>query len=498
MNISVENILLILAILFFFSILAGKVSSKLGVPALLLFLVVGMLCGIDGLGIDFDNIEAAQAIGTVALSIILFSGGMDTRFEDIKPVLAPGLILSTLGVLITALITGVAVWWLFGKTEIFSGIGLITCILLAATMSSTDSAAVFSILRSKSLNLKNNLRPMLELESGSNDPMAYVLMITLLGLIEMGNSPDYLSIVITVVAQMVIGAGLGIMLGQLSVRLFNKLQIGADMFPILVITTCIFIFSFTYFMKGNGYLAVYLGGLVVGNAKYPNKRLARNFFDGLAWLSQLLMFLVLGLLVNPHELLPVLLPGLIISVLMIFFSRPLTVFLSLAPIKGISTKSKLFVSWVGLKGAVPIIFAIYVLAADIPYSREIFNTVFLCTLVSLLVQGTTLPTLAKWLGLSEHSEERLKVENFDVDFAEEIKSTMSEIKITTEILSHGSYLKDLAMPDKTLAIMVKRDDKFFVPTGRTRLKEGDSLLIISDDQQLFLEEFKKKEKLAMK
>ncbi|NLB27140.1 MAG: potassium/proton antiporter, partial [Bacteroidales bacterium] len=288
MNLQIEVVLLGVSVLFFLSILAGKASSKFGVPALLLFLAVGMLFGSDGIGIHFENIQIANSIGTVALCIILYSGGLDTNISEIRPVIKQGVILATLGVFITAFITGVIIWWILGMTMQSAGIGLLTSMLLASTMSSTDSASVFSILRSKGLHLKNNLRPMLELESGSNDPMAYVLVITFIGMIKLNSKPNYLLVGSTLILQLIIGAVLGFALGKLAVKIINRIKIGNDsLYPILLFTFCIFIFSVTYFAKGNGFLAVYIGGLVIGNSKFIHKRTSLYFFDGLAWMSQL-------------------------------------------------------------------------------------------------------------------------------------------------------------------------------------------------------------------
>lgn len=491
MNIQIEVALLILSILFFLSILAGKASSRYGVPALLLFLGVGILFGSDGLGIQFENIQVANAIGTVALCIILFSGGLDTKISEIRPILPQGIILATLGVLLTALVTGVVIWWVLGMTMASAGISLLTSLLLASTMASTDSASVFSILRAKNLHLKNNLRPMLELESGSNDPMAYILVITLIDLIKLSNAPNYWVVGGTLILQLGIGALLGFALGKLAVRIINRIKIGNDsLYPILIFTFCIFIFSLTYFSKGNGFLAVYIGGLVIGNSKFVHKRSSLGFFDGLAWMSQLIMFLTLGLLVNPHELIPIIIPGLIISFLMIFVTRPFTVFLSLLPFRKMPFKDKTFVSWVGLRGAVPIIFAIYPLVENVPHARLIFNIVFLCTLVSLVVQGTSLPLVARWLNLAEEPKQMNKVRNFDVDFSTDIKSVTTEIEITPKILENGNQLMHLSLPDNTLVVMVNRDNNYFVPTGQTILEEKDKILIITDNHEALMETYK--------
>ncbi len=479
----IELILLVLSTLFFASILAGKAGSRFGVPALLLFLGVGMLFGSDGLGIHFDNIGLAQIIGTVALSAILFSGGLDTKVSDIKPVLGPGITLATLGVLITAIATGLILYTLLDHNL---GVSLMGCLLLASTMSSTDSASVFSILRGRGLNLKHNLRPTLELESGANDPMAYVLVLTFISLVQQGGEPQWGSALVMLVVQLVVGAVAGWLFGKAIVWTVNKIDLdNAALYPILVLTGSFFVFSATWFMRGNSYLAVYIAGLVVGNSKFVHRRSTRNFFDGITWLAQLSMFLTLGLLVNPSELKEVLVPGLVISFVMIFITRPLSVFVSLAPFRKYTFRDRLFVSWVGLRGAVPIIFAITCRAAGVPHSDVMFNIVFLCTLVSLVVQGTTLPLMARCLGVSMPPEEngRTASADFDIDFPEEIKSSSSEIEITDAILAHGSTLMDLRLPEKTLAIMVKRGDNYFVPNGKTVLRQGDRLMVLSDNQQ---------------
>ncbi len=488
---SLELILLGLSVLFLLSIMAGKASSKFGVPALLLFLLVGMLCGSDGLGIQFEDIYVAQTIGTVALCIILFSGGMDTKISEIKPVAAQGLVLATVGVALMSLITGVLVWFIMGLTMESAGIGLMASLLLASTMSSTDSASVFAILRSKGLHLKNNLRPTLELESGSNDPMAYILVLVFMDIVKAGTTPSVWYVLGMIAMQLCIGLLAGFAFGKLAVWAINRIKIdNASLYPILVFTFCIFIFSATYFMKGNGYLAVYVGGLIIGNSSFQHKRSTMGFFNGLTWLFQLLMFLTLGLLVNPHELLDVWLPGLIISVVMIFVSRPISVLLSLLPFRKIALRDKIYVSWCGLRGAVPIIFAILPLAADVPHARLIFNIVFFCTLVSLLVQGTSLPIVAKWLKLDDETDDLKGLEDFDVDFSDEIKSVTTEITVTSKVLECGNRLMDWGLPDKTLVVMVKRGNKFFVPTGKTVLHEGDKLLIITDDQLALKETYK--------
>lgn len=491
MDVSTELILLIGSLLFFISMVVGKAGHRFGVPVLLLFLLVGMVFGGDGFGVKFQNIQIAQAIGTVCLTIILFSGGLDTRFSDIRPVIKPGVVLATLGVLVTAIITGLFAWFLFKKVYAGWGMGLLTAMLLASTVSSTDSASVFGILRSKGLTLKNNIRPLLELESGSNDPMAYMLTITLISVINSGGSPNVLTIFLTIAVQLVVGSLLGYFLGRLSVLIINRIKMdNASLYPVLLLIVGIFIFSATYYLKGNGYLAVYIAGLVIGNSRFAHKRTSMNFMDGFAWMSQILLFLTLGLLVNPSELFHVLVPGVIIALFMIFVARPLTVFLCLVPFKKIKLRDETYVSWVGLRGAVPIIFAILPLAADVPGARTIFNIVFVITIVSLLIQGTSLPLVAQWLQLAGKPNNYKRFEDFDVEFAEEIKSAMTEIIITDETLKHGKNLMEMPLPDKTLAVMVKRGERYFVPTGQTPLFEGDKLLVISDDEAALKETYR--------
>jgi cell volume regulation protein A len=491
MTISTELVLLVGSALFFISMLVGQAGNRFGVPILLLFLLVGMIFGSDGFGLEFENIQMAQAIGSVCLVIILFSGGLDTRFTEIKPVIGPGAVLATLGVLMTAVFTGLFTYWMTDRFFPALGLGFLSCMLLASTVSSTDSASVFAILRSKGLTLKNNLRPMLELESGSNDPMAYLLTIMFIDIIQSGDNPNYLMVGINVVVQLIVGAGMGILLGRLAVRIINRVKMDNDSFyPIMLLVFGVFIFAATYFLKGNGYLAVYIAGLVIGNSRFVHKRSSMRFMDGFAWMSQILLFLTLGLLVNPSELVEVIVPALIISFFMIVFARPVTVFLCLIPFPKVGFKDKLYVSWVGLRGAVPIIFAILPLAAGVPGSRLIFNIVFVLTLVSLLVQGTTLPAVARFLGLADKPTQYRSFQDFDVDFSEEIKSVMTEILITEETLNYGKNLMEMPFPDKTLAVMVKRGENFFVPTGQTELHPNDILLVISDDEKALKETYK--------
>jgi cell volume regulation protein A len=307
-----------------------------------------------------------------------------------------------------------------------------------------------------------------------------------------GGSPNWGGAVLMLVTQLVIGAVAGWLLGKGLVWCVNRINMdNAALYPLLVMAGSFFVFAATYYIHGNSFLAVYIAGLVVGNSKFVHKRSTRNFFDGITWLSQLSMFLTLGLLVNPSELKDVLVPGLIISFVMIFVSRPLSVYISMVPFRSYTFKDRLFVSWVGLRGAVPIIFAILCRASGVPHSEEMFNIVFLCTLVSLVVQGTSLPLVAKWLDVSDApTPEPQRLQEFDIEFPEEIKSTSSEIEIIPEMLKRGHRLMDMRMPDKTLAIMVKRDENYFVPTGKTVLHQGDRLMVLTDNKEALEETLK--------
>lgn len=481
MFITTENILLIGSILFFTSILIGKTGSRLGIPVLLLFLVIGMLAGEDGVGIQFENPATAQFIGVVSLSIILFSGGMDTKIEEIRPVVKQGVLLATIGVLLTTLLTGSFIYLIAYLAFPDSEAPFMGCMLLAAVMSSTDSASVFNILRSKNLNLKHNLRPLLELESGSNDPMAYMLTILLIQILQNGEIHTG-QILLSFTIQFSVGILAGYLLGRCAVWILNHIKIdNPSLYQIILLTFVFFIFSFTDFLQGNGYLAVYIAGLVVGNRRIVYKKYIANFFDGLAWLFQIIMFLTLGLLVNPVELIDVAWIGLLIGIFMIIIARPASVLFCLLPFKRMTFNSRLFVSWIGLRGAVPIIFATYPLLAGIPEAKQIFNIVFFITLLSLLIQGTTVPFSAKLLKLSFKEKKIPKV--FEMELPEEIKSVMSEITVTQDMLHEGNYLINLPLPENTLVVLVKRFGRYFVPNGCSQLFENDKLLIISDNEK---------------
>ena len=474
-----ENILLIGAILIFSSILISKTGYKFGIPTLLLFLLVGMGFGSDGLGLQFDNASDAQFIGMMALSIILFTGGMDTKLKDIRPVLAQGILLSTIGVLLTTLLTGGFIFYLSQWTSTNISMSFLTCLLLAATMSSTDSASVFNLLRSQNMNLKENLRPMLELESGSNDPMAYMLTIALIQVVASGSELNMGLIAKDLLVQFLFGGVIGFAFGQFAVWLINKINLSnGSLYPILLLSLIFITFTTTDLLKGNGYLAVYIAGVVAGNTRLAFRKEINTFMNGLTWLFQIVMFLSLGLLVNPHEMIEVAGIALLIGLFMIVIARPVSVFACLLPFRKMTNRARLFVSWVGLRGAVPIIFATYPVVAGIPDSNQLFNIVFFITLLSLIFQGMTIAPGARLLHLDLPQEK--EGNEFGVELPDEIDSQLMDQTLTADMLENGNRLMDMNIPKGTLVMLVKRGNEFIIPNGQVELHVGDKLLYIME------------------
>lgn len=475
MNLTIENILLIGSLLLFISVVAGKTSYRFGVPTLVLFLVVGMLAGSDGPGgIHFNDPKLGQFIGIASLNFILFSGGLDTSWKSIQPVLWQGISLSTLGVILTTVSVGTFVWLITDFT-IYEGM------LLGAIISSTDAAAVFSVLRSQKLALKSKLRPTLELESGSNDPMAYVLTLAFLGLV-VNQDQSISSIIPLFLKQMIIGSICGFLFGLLSKYVINKIQLSFDgLYPVLAIALMFITFSVTDLVKGNGFLAVYLCAVYLGNQDIIHKKTILKMFDGLAWLMQIVMFLTLGLLVSPVKVFAVAGLGLLISVFQIIVARPLSVFLSLAPFKMLP-KKKVFLSWVGLRGAVPIVFATYPLIAGIEKAEMIFNIVFFISVSSVLIQGTTLTVIAKWLGVALPEKAKLKTP-LDYIVNETAKAIMREIVIPEHSFPVNKKIVDLHFPKTAIIAMINRDGKFITPSGSTEVLANDTLIVLSETQK---------------
>ena len=474
MNLSIELILVSVASLLLLSVLASKVSDRLGIPALLVFLVLGMLAGSDGPGgIYFDDAALSQFIGIVALNLILFAGGLETEWKDIRPVLKEGLILSSLGVLLTALVVGLIAQVLLGFT-------LLQGLLLGAIVSSTDAAAVFSILRSKSFGLKGKLRPLLELESGSNDPMAVFLTV---GLIQLLTQPDFQfnNLVVSFVIQIVVGIAMGFVFGKVIVFLANRLHLGFEgLYPVLTLSVMFLTYSLTSATYGNGFLAVYLAAIVAGHQDFVHRRSLIRFHNGMAWLMQIAMFLTLGLLVFPSRLVPIIGTGLLIAAALIFLARPLSIFLSLAFSK-FDLREKAFVSWVGLRGAVPIILATFPLLSGLPEANSIFNIVFFVVLTSALLQGTSLPYVAKWLKVDAPIENK---PTYPIEFTpvSGFKNELKELPIRSNSPFAGKTIVELGLPAEFLIILIARQNEFIMPSGGIELLEGDTLIVLADKE----------------
>ncbi|MBT32824.1 MAG: potassium/proton antiporter [Thalassobius sp.] len=476
MNITIENIILIGSVLLLISIIAGKTSYRFGIPTLLLFLTIGMLAGSDGIGgIYFDNPQIAQFIGVVSLNFILFSGGLDTSWSSVKPVLKEGIALSTIGVLLTALGLGYFVY-------LITDFSLYESLLLGAIVSSTDAAAVFSILRGKNLALKKNLRPTLELESGSNDPMAYVLTIAFLSLVQ---NPDkgIFSIITLFLLQMAIGGVAGFLFGKLSKFVINRIKLDFEgLYPVLTISLMFITFSFTDAIGGNGFLAIYICSVFLGNQNLIHKKTIMRMFDGLAWLMQIVLFLTLGLLVFPFQMVPFIGIGLLISIFLILVARPLAVFISLIPFK-MKLRRRFYISWVGLRGAVPIVFATYPLLAGIDKANIIFNIVFFVSLTSVLIQGTTLSLVAKWLnvGLPDNAK---PLSPTDELLAEHPKTIMREITLKENSNVVGLKIVNLNFPKNAIIAMIEREGNYLTPNGSTELQVNDKLVVLTDKQEI--------------
>ena len=478
------NLLLLLSVLVFIAVLSNKIGTKFGVPSMLVFLLIGMLAGQDGLGLKFANLHLAEFVCHLGMTFILLQGGLETEMHETKPVRRQGVLLSTVGVLLTILITGGFIYLVAAKA--ISGVATITgCMLVAAVLSSTDSTAVFSILRSKRLQLREHLGPMLELESGSNDPMAYASTIILVKLINgvdltFFHLPEWatgLAVVLILAYQLAVGFLVGFLVGRFAKWILPKLNLSSSpLISILVLSLAFFANGFGSLVGGNGLLALYVAAIIIGNSTtLPQKREVLKFFDGMSWLSQLLMVLLLGILARPSHMAPVLVPALLIGLFLIFVARPAAVFLTLLPYRKLPARAKLFVSWVGIKGAGPILFALYAVVHEVGGSVEIFNIVLVITLLSLLFQGMTLPIVAKWLNLS--IDEDPEVETFGLDLPEEMGMMRDHI-VGEEELTAGQTLRDLHLPHGIRVIMVKRGERFLVPHGSMKLEVKDHLLIM--------------------
>jgi len=477
MHISVEHGLLVASILLLLSIIGGKTTSRWGVPTLIFFLLVGILAGSEGIGgIPFDDQHLAQFIGVTALNFILFSGGLSTDWHTIRPVLRTGLALSTLGVLLTAVSVGVFVHYLLGFT-------FPEGLLLGSIVSSTDAAAVFSILRGKGIGLKGALRPVLELESGSNDPMAYFLTISLTAVVREGHFPAG-ELLLLFVKGFIIGGAMGYCTGKLSFWLINRIHLNNQgLYPVLLMGLAMFSYAATEFLGGNGFLAIYICAVILGSSNFIHKRSLIQFYDGIAWLMQIILFLSLGLLVFPSRVWAVAGYGLLISAFLILIARPIGVFGSLLFHKA-NRRSKLFLSWVGLRGAVPIVFATYPKIAGIAQSDMIFNLVFFIAVTSVIIQGTTLPAVAKMLHLTVPGRAKRR-SGSDLEFIDPTMSVREEILLPHRSVVNGRRIVEINFPKTAKILLIVRGKDYITPVGSTVLRGDDKLLILAENDRAF-------------
>jgi cell volume regulation protein A len=470
--ISVEYIFVGAAVLLLLSIIASKTSGRVGVPALLFFLIIGMLAGSEGPGgIHFDDPWLAQSLGVLALAFILFSGGLDTDWRIVKPVLWKGIALSTLGVLGTACLVG----W-FSATLL--NLSLFEGLLLGAIVSSTDAAAVFSIMRSKKVSLKGSLKPLLELESGSNDPMAVFLTIGFIHLLTHADA-SMVDLVPMFFSQMVLGAALGYGIGRGAVFVTNHLRLEYEgLYSVFTLTLVLLTYGVAVSLGGNGFLAVYLAGLVMGNSDFVHKRSIMRFHDGLAWLMQIAMFLTLGLLVFPSRLIPIAGVGLLVSLFLMFVARPISVMAILLLAK-MSFREKTMVSWVGLRGAVPIVLATFPLLANLPNAGMIFDIVFFIVLSSVLLQGTSIPMMARWLRVDAPLRPKPQLP-IEIGPSCNLKNELVEITIPPNSAVVGKQIVELGLPPGTLIVLISRNGECFAPGGGTVLARNDAVLLLAE------------------
>ena len=470
---SVDGWLLIAAVLLLLGVVASKVSSRLGVPSLLLFLALGMLAGSDGPGgIALEDFELVQSLGVVALAFILFSGGLETTWGDVRPVLWKGIGLATVGVATTAAIVG-------AFATVVLDLSLTGGILLGAIISSTDAAAVFSVLRSRGVGLRRPLRPLLELESGSNDPMAVFLTVAM---IELLTEPDVaiVDLLPMFIQQMTVGAVIGYGVARGAVVAINRLRLEAEgLYPVLAVAVVLFVYGAAAALGGSGFLAVYIAGVTMSTQQFLHKRSLLRFHDGLAWLMQIVMFLAMGLLVFPSELPAVAGRALLMAAILVIVARPIATFLTLLPMR-VPVRDTALVGWVGLRGAVPIILATFPLVEGLPQSEVVFNTVFFITITSVLVQGTTIPIAARLLGVTAPTPPASSAHLAELIPDGAITKDLVEMTLPGTARSAGLQIVELGLPRGVLIVMLSRDDDAIVPQGATVLEPGDRLLVLVD------------------
>lgn len=450
-------------------IFSSKVLYRFGVPSLLIFLVLGMIFGSEGIvGIQFDNYKIAEEIGGCGLIFIMFYGGFCTNWKMAKPVVTKAVLMSTVGVVITAGLTGL---FCVGVLKI----SLLEGLLIGSVVASTDAASVFSILRSQKLNLKGGLASILEIESGSNDPFAYMLTVTILSFMAGGGDQSIIGLLLS---QVIFGLLVGVVLAKASAWILKNITFEIEgLYPVFVMAIALLSYSLSSLLGGNGYLSVYIAGIILGNSKIQSKKSLVKFFDGISWLMQIMLFFILGLLSFPSQLHLVLIPGILISVFLIFIARPIATFSILSFFK-VPIKQQLFVSWVGLRGAASIVFAILAVNNQAIIQTDIFHIVFFIALFSVALQGTLIAPIAKKLDLVDNESVVLKTFN---DYKEEMNTKLVELEVTPESSCANKTIMDANIPDEILVVMIKRAGKILHPKGATMINVGDILVLSGEN-----------------
>jgi potassium/hydrogen antiporter len=467
---AIDHIIFVVGVLVLLGILSSKLAGRAGVPVLVLFLLLGMLAGSEGIGgIAFEDFEIAHAVGTIALGLILYDGGLRTQRSSFARAWRPALAMSTVGVLLTAMVTGAAAAWLLG-------IPLAYGLLLGSIIASTDAAAVFASLRHQGVNLDDRLASTLEIESGSNDPMAIFLTVALIEIV-LGRIEPGVEVAGLFAMQMGVGALVGIGVGWLGARLINHINLdAAGLYPVLAGVIGILAYGTAAVIGGSGFLAVYLAGVVVGNSRLVFQRGIFLFHDGAAWIGQIGMFVLLGLLSSPSRLLAVAWDGLLMAAILIVVARPLAVLVTAAPF-GFNRRELTFLSWAGLKGAVPIVLAIFPLLLGVPEGQAIFDLVFFAVLVSAVTQGWSLPVVARWLGLQRENEPAPPVA-LEISSVKHIDGDIVEYAVGEESRAAGRRLRDLALPEGVVVALIARGQDLVPPSGSTRLEPGDFVFVV--------------------
>ncbi|QJA08164.1 potassium/proton antiporter [Romboutsia sp. CE17] len=464
------ELMIISGLVLIICITSTKVLYKFGVPMLLIFIVLGMLFGSDGIvGIYFDNYELTSILSSLGLVFIMFYGGFGTNWKMAKPVALPSVLMSSLGVIITAGLTGLFCNLVI-KTTLLEGL------LIGAIVASTDAASVFAVLRAQKLNLKGSLASLLEVESGSNDPIAYMITIIILTMMKSSGDISVSTMFPIIIKQIAFGLIIGVLLAKSTVYILKRSNFEVDGFYTIFVTAiAILSYSLSESLGGNGYLSVYIAGIIIGNNKIPRKKSMFHFFDGVSWIMQIALFFILGLLSFPSKLPYVTGTAVSISLFMILIARPLATFIILSPFK-FTVKEKIFISWVGLRGAASVVFAIFAVTYGVNIENDIFHIIFFIALFSVAIQGTLIPKVASLLDLVDDEEEGSVLKTF-TDYTGEINTDLLEVSITKDNQWVDKTIMDSNIPEEILIVMIKRDNKILVPKGSTVIRNGDTLVL---------------------